>query len=302
MIRWCLHATPCGVLRLGAFGGRLCLCDWADVPARDFVVRRLERGLHVRFAPWPDDGSLSGSGPRGISDTPDPDGSGNPEVSDDFGAPGNPNVSDDFSAPGNPGVSDDFDAPGNPGAFGDPDSGESDHADRCVLDRAVRQLDEYFAAQRRTFDIPLLTVGTPFQRAVWELLTEIPPRRNPLLRVAGGAAGTPAGRAGRRRGQPCQRPFDLHSLSPRRRQQRFAHGLCRRSGGQTAAARAGATAASLLTEPSRPKELPPFTFDNLFPPLRSTILSFRGPCGRSGRSSRYSARRCRPSEQSTRSD
>ena len=79
MIRWCLHATPCGVLRLGAFGGRLCLCDWADVPARDFVVRRLERGLHVRFAPWPDDGSLSGSGPRGISDTPDPDGSDNPD-------------------------------------------------------------------------------------------------------------------------------------------------------------------------------------------------------------------------------
>lgn len=115
------------MLRLGAFGGRLCLCDWADVPARDFVVRRLERGLHARFAPWPDDGSLSGSGPRGISDTPDPDGSGNP-----------------------------------------------DDADRCVLDRAVRQLDEYFAAQRRTFDIPLLTVGTPFQRAVWELLTEIP--------------------------------------------------------------------------------------------------------------------------------
>lgn len=174
VIRWRLHATPCGVLRLGAFGGRLCLCDWADVPARDFVVRRLERGLHARFAPWPDDGSLSGSGPRGISDTPDPDGSGNPEVSDDFGAPGNPNVSDDFSAPGNPGVSDDFDAPGNPGAFGDPDSGESDHADRCVLDHAARQLDEYFAGRRRVFDLPLLTVGTPFQRAVWELLTEIP--------------------------------------------------------------------------------------------------------------------------------
>lgn len=141
MIRWCLHATPCGVLRLGAFGGRLCLCDWADVPARDFVVRRLERGLHVRFAPWPDDGSLSGSGPRGISDTPDPDGSDNPDVSANSG---------------------------------DPDSGESDHADRCVLDCAARQLDEYFAGRRRVFDLPLLTVGTPFQRAVWELLTEIP--------------------------------------------------------------------------------------------------------------------------------
>ena len=39
---------------------------------------------------------------------------------------------------------------------------------------AARQLDEYFAAQRRVFDVPLLTVGTPFQRAVWELLTTIP--------------------------------------------------------------------------------------------------------------------------------
>ena len=38
----------------------------------------------------------------------------------------------------------------------------------------MRQLDEYFAAQRRVFDVPLLTVGTPFQRAVWELLTTIP--------------------------------------------------------------------------------------------------------------------------------
>ena len=80
----------------------------------------------------------------------------------------------EFGAPGNPGVSDAFDAPGNPGAFGAPDSGESDHADRCVLDQAARQLDEYFAGRRRVFDLPLLTVGTPFQRAVWELLTEIP--------------------------------------------------------------------------------------------------------------------------------
>lgn len=128
VIRWRLHATPCGVLRLGAFGGRLCLCDWADVPARDFVVRRLERGLHARFAEWPNERLRPGTGLPGIPAEPE------------------------SNFPDNP-----------------------DDADRCVLDRAVRQLDEYFAAQRRTFDIPLLPVGTPFQRAVWELLTEIPP-------------------------------------------------------------------------------------------------------------------------------
>ena len=247
MIRWCLHATPCGVLRLGAFGGRLCLCDWADVPARDFVVRRLERGLHVRFAEWPNERLRPGTGLPGIPAEPE------------------------SNFPDNP-----------------------DDADRCVLDRAVRQLDEYFAAQRRVFDVPLLTVGTPFQRAVWELLTEIyPPGENPLLRVAGGPAGTSASRAGRRCGQPRQCPFDLHSLPPRRRQRRLAHGLRRRPCGQTAAARTGAGDASPLTELPRPRHPRHFT--------PSTTLS-RGPCGRSGRSSRYSARRCRPSEQSTRSD
>lgn len=127
VIRWRLHATPCGVLRLGAFGGRLCLCDWADVPARDFVVRRLERGLHARFAPWPNERLRPGTGLPGIPAEPE------------------------SNFPDNP-----------------------DDADRCVLDCAARQLDEYFAAQRRVFDVPLLTVGTPFQRAVWELLTTIP--------------------------------------------------------------------------------------------------------------------------------
>ena len=123
-IRWRLHTTPCGEVRLGAFGGRLCLCDWADVPSRDFVARRLERGLHAHLAEWPDGGSQPG------------------------------NVLPNIPA--------------------EPDSGSPDDPDRNVLDRAARQLDEYFAAQRRTFDIPLLTVGTPFQRAVWELLAEIP--------------------------------------------------------------------------------------------------------------------------------
>ena len=38
---------------------------------------------------------------------------------------------------------------------------------------AMRQLDDYFARRRRTFDIPLLTAGTPFQRRVWEQLLRI---------------------------------------------------------------------------------------------------------------------------------
>lgn len=42
-----------------------------------------------------------------------------------------------------------------------------------VLD-AARQLDEYFARRRRTFDLPLSLSGTPFQRQVWLALAEIP--------------------------------------------------------------------------------------------------------------------------------
>src|SRR4051794_32092413 len=39
---------------------------------------------------------------------------------------------------------------------------------------AVRQLDEYFAGERHCFDLDLDLAGTPFQRAVWERLTQIP--------------------------------------------------------------------------------------------------------------------------------
>jgi methylated-DNA-[protein]-cysteine S-methyltransferase len=39
---------------------------------------------------------------------------------------------------------------------------------------AARQLEEYFAGQRKQFDVPLVLHGTPFQMAVWEALQEIP--------------------------------------------------------------------------------------------------------------------------------
>ncbi len=39
---------------------------------------------------------------------------------------------------------------------------------------AARQLGEYFAGTRTTFDIPLALHGTPFQNDVWRVLGEIP--------------------------------------------------------------------------------------------------------------------------------
>ncbi|OEF85283.1 methylated-DNA--[protein]-cysteine S-methyltransferase [Vibrio splendidus] len=44
--------------------------------------------------------------------------------------------------------------------------------DLCQL--AMRQLDEYFAGKRTSFDLPLMPQGTAFQKAAWQALTTIP--------------------------------------------------------------------------------------------------------------------------------
>lgn len=43
-----------------------------------------------------------------------------------------------------------------------------------VTKRAVEELSEYFAGKRKEFDLPLLFVGTDFQKKVWEGLCKIP--------------------------------------------------------------------------------------------------------------------------------
>lgn len=43
-----------------------------------------------------------------------------------------------------------------------------------VLEAAGRQLREYFAGTRRSFDLPLAPEGTAFQRRVWDALCAIP--------------------------------------------------------------------------------------------------------------------------------
>ncbi|CAC9583151.1 Methylated-DNA--protein-cysteine methyltransferase (EC 2.1.1.63) [uncultured Gammaproteobacteria bacterium] len=46
--------------------------------------------------------------------------------------------------------------------------------DDKVLKETRKQLDEYFDRYRKKFDIPLLIVGTDFQKNVWNALIEVP--------------------------------------------------------------------------------------------------------------------------------
>ncbi|GHT72686.1 methylated-DNA--protein-cysteine methyltransferase [Bacteroidia bacterium] len=43
-----------------------------------------------------------------------------------------------------------------------------------ILQKACRQLDEYFSGKRKTFDLPLTPKGTVFQTKVWAELQRIP--------------------------------------------------------------------------------------------------------------------------------
>lgn len=47
-------------------------------------------------------------------------------------------------------------------------------ARRALLQETARQLDQYFARQRQSFDLPLAAQGTPFQCEVWQGLCRIP--------------------------------------------------------------------------------------------------------------------------------
>ena len=43
-----------------------------------------------------------------------------------------------------------------------------------LIEQTIEQLNEYFAQKRIKFDLPLLLVGSEFQKKVWQQLIEIP--------------------------------------------------------------------------------------------------------------------------------
>lgn len=65
-----------------------------------------------------------------------------------------------------------------------------------LLDRAARQLEEYFAGERHEFDLPISAQGTTFQKAVWAELSALRWGQVTTYGELGLATGRPtAGRA-----------------------------------------------------------------------------------------------------------
>jgi methylated-DNA-[protein]-cysteine S-methyltransferase len=62
-----------------------------------------------------------------------------------------------------------------------------------LLDKAIKQLEEYFAGERRDFDLPLKQEGTPFQQKAWEYLGTIPYGKTVSYKDEAVAIGSPKG-------------------------------------------------------------------------------------------------------------
>ena len=59
------------------------------------------------------------------------------------------------------------------------------------LAQAVTELEQYFAGERREFDVALAPMGTPFQRAVWQQLRGIPYGKTCSYKDIAAAIGQP---------------------------------------------------------------------------------------------------------------
>jgi len=62
-----------------------------------------------------------------------------------------------------------------------------------LLQRAFKQLEEYLAGTRESFDLPLAPEGTPFQRKVWDALLQIPYGQTRSYRQIAEAVDSPRG-------------------------------------------------------------------------------------------------------------
>lgn len=60
-----------------------------------------------------------------------------------------------------------------------------------LMEELIKQLEEYFAGQRQTFEIPLKEAGTDFQKSVWKALREIPYGETQSYKQIAEAVGNP---------------------------------------------------------------------------------------------------------------
>lgn len=54
------------------------------------------------------------------------------------------------------------------------DATELSAKSKNILEETIRQFDEYFAGERKVFDLPIKQTGTSFQQKVWNELMNIP--------------------------------------------------------------------------------------------------------------------------------
>ena len=73
----------------------------------------------------------------------------------------------------------------------DPRGGGGWRRDPGPFREAVRQLEAWFAGERRAFDLPLALHGTSFQRAVWSALLDVPYGTTTTYTALAAAAGRP---------------------------------------------------------------------------------------------------------------
>jgi methylated-DNA-[protein]-cysteine S-methyltransferase len=75
--------------------------------------------------------------------------------------------------------------------------GFADRAGRAnpnaLAQKCAAQLSEYFEGKRTRFDLPLKTEGTPFRRAVWNALADIPYGETRSYEDIARAVGSPRG-------------------------------------------------------------------------------------------------------------
>ena len=106
----------------------------------------------------------------------------------------------------------------------------------AVLDRAVEQLEQYFAGNRRDFDVPVNLAGTAFQVSVWQQLVDLAWGEVVSYGDLGRGTGPPDGRSRGRRRCRCEPGADHRAVPP---------------GSRAATARSRATAGAKASRPSR---------------------------------------------------